>query len=327
MKKLIYSLCCLGMILSLSCTNDDNTNDSVTVLDRSAASVKPANPYLNVNGTSTYNEGSTDLNVYFEVSLPKGLPTPTYVSVKLQPGSTAEEDSDFTFDHQVLVPAWATSAKGKITILHDDVTESMESFSLKIGGIQPDVNINIPEAILNINITDFGLLKLSFEFNKVIPGYAPTTLCDINYDNDYYVIDQAGNDVSAAQAATSACIEKMDLDISKLKDGETYRIIQQVYDDSGLAGAGITPYFKIPVTVSYSRVNSTAAGTFVQDDINVVDSNFGNTTGYDTQKIYIASLKVENGKVIISRNGSNVGTARFSNKIILPKKKQTKFNF
>ena len=51
-------------------------------------------------------------------------------------------------------------------------------------------------------------------------------------------------------------------------------------------------------------------GTFVQDAGDAVDSDFGSTTDYDQEFIYVATLTVENGIFTFSKNGQFVASGR-----------------
>ena len=305
---LALSLFFMGSFLFTSCNDDDYTDDSVIALNRTAH-VAAVDPFLNVDGTSSFNEGGIDREIKFAVVMAEPQPVGIYVTVESVSGGTAEEGVDYDFDHQVFIPAWSSRGEGTVTIYGDSEIETTESFSISVG-VENDANIDLVGKILSFNITDFGDLTIGFDWNQPIPGY-PFTLCDIGYDVDIFVYDSNGDDVSGFQAATGACPEEMTLSLADLADGE-YTIMQNLYDDAGLAAAGITPAFAIPVTVNYSRANSTFAGSFVQDATDAIDSDFGNVVGYDTQFMYVATLTIENGIFTFSKNGSTIASGRMA---------------
>lgn len=304
----------------VSCDNDELTNSSVQIKGDGAATVGAVDPYLNVTGVSTYNEGGVDTDVVYSIELANPLPVKSYVTVTVVPGGTAVEDEDFSYQHEIEIPAWSKSVKSKVTILGDAVNESAETFSLNFKSTSDDGNIVVKETTLAFNITDFGDLNLEFNWDRTIPGFEPLTLCDVGYDVDMYVFDAAGNDVTNFTGATSNCPEAITLSLQNLKDG-VYQIKQNVYSDVGLASAGITPAFKVPVTVNYTRDNSPFAGSFVQDNSDAVDSDFGNVSGFNTQMIYVGTIKIENGLFTFSKNGNTLATGRMSSNFTLPNNK------
>lgn len=311
MKKNIVSKFLLTSLLAttlISCNDDDYTNDSVIVPNR-AAHVESADPFLNVDGVSTFNEGGHDREVKFAVVMAEPQPVDIYVTVQAVAGGTAEEGVDYDYEHQVLVPAWAQSAEGTVVIYGDAEEEGTETFSLSVG-VENDANIDLVGKVIAFEITDYGDLNLTFEFCAPIPNI-PATICDLGaYDVDFVVVDVLGNDVSGYQAATGAAPESMVLTLDEtMPDGE-YTIYQFVYDDASLSTLGF-PTFNVPVNVTYSRDNSTFSGSFVQDTADQVNSDFGSDPGWATP-IYVATITVENGLFTISKNSSVIGTGRMS---------------
>ena len=316
LNYLLLSLLATGVLFT-SCNTDDATGDSVIEVNDGAATVVPVSQNVTMNAVNAVNEGGHDKVLTYAVTLQKVQPVDIYVNVSFVDG-TATEDDDFEYDHSVLIPAWSLSGEGTITILGDNEVESMETFTLKIGSVY-DANIALVDTTVSFEITDFGDLTLTFDWNRSVPGY-PFDLCDIGYDVDVLLLDSNGDQAESATwvAATGACPETMTLSISEiaadgLLDG-VYTIIFNVYDDAGLSGAGITPAFDIPMTVSYTRDNSGFAGSFVQDASDTVDSDFGATPGYDVINIYVATLTVENGIYTFSKNGTYEASGRMSSK-------------
>lgn len=298
-----------------SCDKEvDGLNDSVKVVNSGTAKVVPSNVFLSTNSVSTFNEGGVKTDIKFDITIDVPQPTETFVTISLLSGGTAVENEDFTFDHQVKIAPFAKSGKGVITILDDAVNESTEFFTLKVGD-KNDANISVNQ-LFPFKITDFGKLNLTFSWDMVVPGFAPTTLCQLGYDVDIYIYNAANQEVTSFSGATSACPELITLNLSdvKLKDG-IYQIRAQFYDDGGLAGAGVTPAFNIPLKMNYSRINSPFSGSIVQDNVNVINSDFGNTAGYNTQFKYLVTMKIENGLFTFSKNGVNIATGRVFNSL------------
>lgn len=298
-----------GSMLFTSCNNDDATNDSTRVVNNGAATVSGVTPGIQVNSPSEVNEGGYDREITYKVTLATPQPIDTYVTVELLPGGTATKGVDYKFDPVVYIPAFASSGTAKVNILKDAIVEPMETFTLKLGS-EFDANIKLPDSKLIFNITDKGNYSFTFDWGLTIPGFG-LTLCDIDYDVDIFLVNAAGANVIGGDGATIDCPEVITVP-ANLKDG-VYTFEANFYDDGGLATAGITPAFNIPITVNYSRANSTFSGTFVQDAADAIDSDFGNVAGYNAQMKYLATLTVANGVFTISKNGTTVAAGRYAN--------------
>lgn len=311
---LLSSLLVAGFSITSCSSSDDATGNSVLEVNDGMASVVPVSQFLTLNAVNYVNEGGSDRNLTYAVTLQQVQPVDVHVRVSFESG-TATEGEDFDYDTEVVIPAWSLSGTGKITILGDTEDESMETFTLKIGSVY-DANIDLADTTVSFEITDFGDLNISFAWDTVIPGFT-LGLCDIGYDVDVLILDSNGNQAASQvwAAATGDCPETLTLNMSEnedegLVDG-IYTLVFNVYDDGTLASNAL-PVFDIPMTVTYSRDNSTFAGTFVQDAVNVVDSDFGNTPDYGDINNYIATLKVENGIYTFSKNGSFQASGRMS---------------
>lgn len=298
-------------IVFTSCNNDDAQDDSVAIVNNGAASVVAVSSAINVNGVSTINEGGNDSEYSYSVVVDKVQPVDVYVSVALAPGGDAVEGEDFDFDHQIRIPAFTTTGTGTITLYGDGVDEGTESFKLLVGKAT-DANINLDSKELAFNITDYGDLNLTISWDKTFNfGGVDYSLCDLGYDMDFYLFDSEGNDaMEDFQAATGDCPETMTLSLADLADGE-YELIENVYGTGPITPGLITPAFDIPVTVDYTRNNSTFAGTLVQDDANVIDSDFAADPSLTTP-IYVATITISNGTFTFSKNGQFVASGRMS---------------
>lgn len=330
MKKNKYNVLSLALLLAsvvfTSCNNDDLTNDSVKNANDGVASVVAVSPTIDVNGVSMLNEGTVNSDHKFSVVLDEVQPVDVYVNVSLVPGGDAVEGEDFDFDHQILIPAFTNSGEGTISIHGDDVTESTESFTLMVGS-GTEANLVVSKELV-FNITDFGDLNLELSWDTTFEfGGSPYTLCEIGYDVDFLLLDSTGEDVTNFDAATGDCPETMTLSLADLPDGE-YELIQTVYETAGLETAGLAT-FEIPVTVTYSRDNSSFAGSFVQDASDASDSDaVSDPSG--ANPIYVATITVANGMFTFSKNGTFVASGRMNKieKILKNRKaKAAKANF
>ncbi|MBA4153744.1 MAG: hypothetical protein C0512_05300 [Flavobacterium sp.] len=316
MKKNKFNILLLTFLMAgftfTSCENeDDATGDSVVIVNSGAAAIEAVTPGLVFSATNNVNEGGIDRTLEYAVTLQDVQPVDIYVTVTLASGDAVEGD-DFDFDHSVRIPAFTKRGVGTVIIYGDGETESTETFTLKIGDFN-DPNVSFPGANLAFNITDFGDLNLVLDWNTTFEfSGISLTLCDIGYDVDYYLLDAEGNDVSGFQAATGACPEEMIISMADVEDG-TYELTMNLYDDAGLASVAISPAFEIKTTVNYTRDNSSFSGSFMQDSADAIDSDFGNVPNYDSEFMYVATLKIENGLYTFSKNGSTIATGKLAN--------------
>ncbi|MDD2987265.1 hypothetical protein [Flavobacterium sp.] len=316
MKKNKFNILLLTFLMAgftfTSCENeDDATGDSVAIVNDGVAAVEAVTPGLSFSAPNNVNEGGSQRIIQYAITLQEVQPVDVYVTVSLVSGD-AIEGEDFDFDHSVIVPAFTKKGVGTVTILKDDIEESTETFTLKIGDVF-DANVSFAGANLVFNITDFGALNLILDWNTTFQfSGLDLTLCDIGYDVDYYLVDMNGEAVE--MAATADCPETMVLDLAAnadLVDG-TYEIMMNIWDDAGLSTVGIDPAFEIVTNVTYSRDNSTFAGAFAQDSADGIDSNYGSDPSNLDPK-YVATLKIENGMFTLSKNGSAIGTGKLAN--------------
>lgn len=277
-KQLLYTSLGLLALLSSSCNNnDDNTGDSVLLVNKSSVSTILDAPLL---ATQTVNEG--DEGVYsFTVSIPQASTVDIAVDVKQISGSANSDD--FEFDNQVIIPAYSKSATGTISILNDDLIEGDENFTLQIGTVSV-ANATLVPTTVSFTIKNFLSpdLEFTFGYNQplAIPGVSGLTLYNVSaggvpYDMDYFVLDEAFNDTGLYQAASSAEPEKLNVsdlmtnadgspNASYLADG-TYYIFYSLYSDATLSTIQDFTPVDVPTTVDYIRRGGIAAGTFVQE--------------------------------------------------------------
>lgn len=315
MKKNKFNILLLTFLMAgftfTSCENeDDATGDSVAVVSDGMAAVEAVTPGISFSAPNNVNEGGVDRTIQYAITLQEVQPVDVYVTVSLASGN-AIEGEDFDFDHSVIVPAFTKKGIGTVTIYGDDIEEETENFTLKIGDVF-DANVSFAGANLSFNITDFGDLNMILDWNTTFQfSGIELTLCDIGYDVDYYLLDDAGDDVSGFQAATGSCPEEMVISLADVQDG-TYELFMNIWDDAGLSTVGIDPAFEIVTNVTYSRDNSTFAGAFAQDSADGIDSNYGSDPSNLDPK-YVATLKIENGMFTLSKNGSAIGTGKLAN--------------
>jgi hypothetical protein len=255
----------------LSCDKEDNTGASTLKLTPDVKGTIT----LPFEGVKDVRESDNE-SFTFTVKLDKPQVVDVVIKVKQISGTASKEDKDFEIPEKITIPAYETTATGKVKILKDIITEDEENFVIQIGD-NSTANALIPSKTLSFNIKNdlSDNLVLEFNYNKEfsVEG-VKYNLCGIRYDIDYYVLDSNLNDTGILDAAATNCIEKLTITPSKLPDG-TYFIYYDVFDDAKLSSSFHDP-FKVPTTVKYSRVGGINPGEFVQQDTNAPKSIDGN---------------------------------------------------
>lgn len=272
-KQFLFLSVSFVAILGVSCSKDDHTNDSVLIVKKGlVVSTVLAAPLAL---TQTVNE-SSEAEYSFTVSIPEPATVDIAVDVKQISGS-ATNGADFSFDNHIVIPAFATSATGMITIKNDGLIEGDEDFTLQIG-TGSTANASITSTSLSFIIKNYlsSTLDFTFGYNQTlaIPGVPGLTLYNVSaggntYDMDYFVLDEQFNDTGIYDAATAAEPEKLSIsnmvgDPTYLADG-TYYIFYSLYSDATLSTiADLTP-IDVPTTVDYKRDGGIEPGTFIQE--------------------------------------------------------------
>ena len=246
--------------------------------------------------------------------------------------STAQDIEDFELDldgvdldwgtvdsYMITIPKFQSTSTFTLSAILDDLIESDEVVYLKItskGNLNGDVGA-VAMTEVKINQRGSNLLGFAFSFNQEFDfGGTMYSLCDLavannlNFDNDYLYFDDNGNFVDYI-AATADCVEVGELDVDALGAG-TWHIQQNLYDNGGLSGAGITPAFAIPTTVEYSRGGSVLNGTYVQAAANAVNSDSASDPDGNFLK-YVVSFTIDaNGIVTLfdATTSTTIGTGK-----------------
>ena len=216
-------------------------------------------------------------------------------------------------------PANTTTFSFKVKTLIDDQLETPEVLKLRVSPENNMAGLIDANNVVSITITNKGsnLLGFAFSFNQEFDfGGTMYSLCDLavannlSFDNDYLYFDDNGNFVDYI-AATADCVEVGELDVDALGAG-TWHIQQNLYDNGGLSGAGITPAFAIPTTVEYSRGGSVLNGTYVQAAANAVNSDTASDPDGNFLK-YVVSFTIDaNGIVTLfdATTSTTIGTGK-----------------
>jgi hypothetical protein len=305
-KKISVLSLLVASALFVGCNKEDGTGVS-TLVPTSNVKGTIALPFTAVQNVNEIDEDSFT----FSVTLSAPQVVPIHVAVTQISGSAvAGKDYEVT---DIMIPAYATTASGTVTIINDSDIESMEDFALQIGDITT-ANASIDPKTLSFTINNnySTKLDLSFKFDKPfsVSGTA-LTLCGIGYNMDYYLLDSSLNDTGDYSAATNACNEKISLDSATLADG-TYYIYYDVLDDGGISNAYHDP-FDVTTAVSYSRIGGINPGVFNQEIAFAPNTTDG--SGSD----YVVTVELNAGIFTIKNSIPDViatgRTASFKNKI------------
>ncbi len=287
MKNMKINLFALALVIGgtfvTSCNEDDATGNSVLEVNSGVTGSVVTD--FDSSAALTVNEVDEETFTYM-VSISEAQPVDIHLTVSQISGS-ATPDEDFTFDSVVVIPAYATTASGSISILNDLTPESLESFTLQIGGVNTS-NATIPVKTVTFNIVNelSNELKLDFHFNRTFSGSNgfSSSLCEIEsifsaepYDVDFIVYDSMGNDLGVLDAQTANCEESLTMNINDYADG-IYDITAYLYTNADLDLAELAfplvdvPEFMIPITVDYLRSGS-FSGLYTQEVANQFTSN------------------------------------------------------
>lgn len=255
MKKIysaFYALLIISALFIASCEKEDYTGYStLTAVE-------------NVNVSLTWDEAPPATLVEggqsfpFTLTLDKKQVVDVHVHV-IQSGGDADHD-DYSVTEELVIPAYATSASGVLTINKDKVIESTETLIIQIGDVRT-ANANFTPQTITIGIENYiyPSLNLTFEWdgNVVrtdtvfqVPGPAiihtdTVTFCN-NIDLDFYVWDADSLDLGIYDAATpTACPETLELD--GWEDGDYY-IAANLYKSSLTNPLGVA-HFPVTTTV------------------------------------------------------------------------------
>ena len=273
-KQFLFCALSLSALTFVSCSKDDATGQSqLEVATGVIASVNFTAPLVAAQTVNEFDEPSYT----YTITLNKPQSKDIHFKVS-QIAGTASSD-DYTTDAEIVIPAYATSATGKISIVKDCTPESTETLTLQIGDITT-ANAVLTPVTVSFTINNFlsDSLDLTFNYSKAfnLSGVA-TSLCAISYDMDFYLLDSTFTDTGIYDAAASGCPEHLTLSpASNLPDG-TYYIFYDIYDTGNINGGANTTTdginnayhdpFTIPISVDYERCGSISAGNFPQESM------------------------------------------------------------
>ena len=320
--KSLAILFVLGSFSFTSCSTDNATGDSTLEVTPNVtgaiSSVTSTLSFAATNNVAEFNENE----FVYKVTLSAAQSKDIHVKVS-QIAGTATTDEDFTFDNEIIIPAYSTMGTGKIKILNDRKVEATEGFTLQIGDITT-ANATVVSKTVSFSISNYVSTKLDLAFafdrsfnlgfNNPWTGVLPSSgtvysLCAIRYDMDFYLLDASFNDTGNTQAGTSACVEKMSLNGATLANG-TYYVVYDIYDDNGLSLISHDP-FDIPITVTYGKAGAIDDAVFNQE------SDYYATSEDGAGSNYVIQFKLLNGVFTVQNSlGATLATGRTADNLI-----------
>ena len=130
--KLFLSLA-LASLLFVSCDNSDDATGYSTL--EVAEDVVGTISFDGALAAGQTVQEAVENAYTYTITLNKPQVVDIHVRVSVTGGTASEAEHDFEYDHEVVIPAYTTSAVGNIKILNDDVEEGDETFTLSIGGV------------------------------------------------------------------------------------------------------------------------------------------------------------------------------------------------
>ena len=243
MKKFLFSfaIAAMGIILVglSSCTKQEDFTGHAT------AKAANANGSLDMTGSHSYVEPKEDMVIPFTLTLSEPQIVDVIINVTHLPGGTATVDADFSYDHQITIPAHHTSGVCEVKILADAVSEYDESFTLQFGD-STTTNVNFTTKKVDFSITSHDL-ALVFDWGGTADlNGTSISFCD-SVDMDIYVMDVDTTDLGIYGAATGACPES--LTISNFENGDYYLWVN-LYLSNVKPDAGT---IEIPLAITVAR--------------------------------------------------------------------------
>ena len=309
-KNTLFTSVILALALITTSCNLGEQEDYTGLATISASSPDitiTADDFDNINGIEA------DATYFYTLTLSEAQIADIKIQV-FQSGGTATEGSDFTLgEHELIIPAYATSATGSITIIADTEPEDQETLSITIGD-QSSANTTFQPTTYDFVLDNYVAegLDISFDFDVdlIYSGDAYSS-CDYGVDLDFFVSDAAGFDINDpwatfacsstceqhdGYAATGDCPEVMTMDKAVWADGE-YMLWHELYEN---VNAGLWEDQLVPVTTTFVRSGSFKQ-TLVQDATQAMNSNdLGDVQGGIAINGFIAKVTIANGLYTIS---------------------------
>ncbi len=199
----------------VGCDQEENTDFSTLV---------PTAPTLSVTTDVSSKSLIEDDSVY---EFTATLSTAQLVDVKLfitQVDGDATIGADYTVDGSIVIPAGATSAKGKITILSDDLIEETETVKIQIGD-ERTANAAIEPAFMDFTIMNYTEGDLAIDMSWAMASVTTDSSGDAIDPTDFadlrLLISSGPNNTDVIDGADGGSFETYVLSGTE-PDGEYY---------------------------------------------------------------------------------------------------------
>lgn len=312
-KQFLFCALSLSALTFVSCSTDDATGAST--LEVATGVIGTVNFATPIVGMQTINEGN-DLSYDYTITLNKPQSVDIHFKIEKIAGTATSDDY---IAEEVVIPAYATTASGNISIVNDCEIEGTETLTLQMFDVTTS-NASVAPVTLSFTINNYlsNSLDLTFNYNKSFSLFGTaTTLYSFSYDLDFYLVDSSDNVVSTDAAQLGNASEKLSmmLDPLNLPDGN-YRIYYDIYDTGDLNGTaagspGLENFyhdpFDIPITVDYERCGGINPGNFAQEIEFAPDTTFSNgdqnpNTDSTGNTNFVMQIEVMNGIFTLSNS-------------------------
>ncbi|MGB1204565.1 MAG: hypothetical protein ACPG5B_02895 [Chitinophagales bacterium] len=278
------SVLLLFVILTfVSCDKDEHTDFST--LDASTVTAT-----LDANLPSTILEQDSTFVITISLDKPQVVDMKFYMSLL---EGTATEGEDFDYDHEIVIPAYATSGSSEIKIYNDLTIEESETFTVVFGDTSTP-NVNFVQAEHTITLENYvnPNLEMYFEWDAVLAtDSGEVHFCDY-VDLDVYVFDTDGNDLGIYDAATGACPEAMLF--SGMADGD-YILMTNLWS-SGVIPDDPAVVVEFPITGTFIQ-----GGLFEMHMTQSSENSFSSADGDSSDDFRpLANLSISNGTYTIT---------------------------
>jgi hypothetical protein len=264
-KSIFSYLAALTTVLFVvGCDQEDNTGFST---------LEPTSPTLSVT-TSVSSKSLIEDDSTYEFTAT--LSTVQLVDVKLfimQVDGDATNGEDYTVDGSLVIPAGSTSAKGKITILSDNLIEATETVKIQIGDNRT-ANSTITPVFMEftiLNYTDGDLaIDLAWEMASTTTDNSGEVIDPTDFADMRLLISSEPNNTDLIDGADGGSFESLVLP-ANTPDG-IYYVVADFYD----ANSDIVRDLNLSLELNQAGVINGDSYEFpaVINNANVCENNF-----------------------------------------------------